>query len=151
MMFFRYLKFCFFVFVSITFYFIAIKLSLPIWQEIVKYIILPLSFIILNYAFIKLILYYIWYFNNLLIFHKDKIIVIKSTLLDTDNIEIIDLNKITKMDAFSNGIIPNILGYGTLVIEQQREKVREFWYIPKPYKACNYLNDAKVKSAEKNK
>lgn len=151
MMLFRYMKFGFFVFVSITFYFIAIKLSWSVWQDLVWYLILPLSFIILNYAFIKLILYYIWYFNNLLIFHEDKIIVIKSTLLDTDNVEIIDLNKITKMDAFSNWVIPNILGYGTLVIEQQREKVREFWYIPKPYKACNYLHEAKVKNAEKNK
>lgn len=150
-MFFRYMKFSFFVIVSVTFYLIAIKLSSSVWQEVVKYLILPLSFIVLNYAFIKLILYYIAYYNNLLIFHEDKIIVIKSTLLDTDNVEIIDLHKITKMDAYSNGIIPNILGYGTLVIEQQREKVREFWYVPKPYKACTYLNEAKEKSAEKNK
>ena len=150
-MFFRYMKFSFFVIVSVTFYLIAIKLSSSVWQEVVKYLILPLSFIVLNYAFIKLILYYIAYYNNLLIFHEDKIIVIKSTLLDTDNVEIIDLHKITKMDAYSNGIIPNILGYGTLVIEQQREKVRELWYEPKPYKAGTYLNEAKEKSAEKNK
>jgi len=150
-MFFRYMKFWFFVFISLTFYLIAVKFASSIWQEVIKYIILPLSFVVLNYAFIKLILYYIAYYNNLLIFHEDKIIVIKSTLLDTDNVEIIDLHKITKIDAYANGIIPNILGYGTLVIEQQREKVREFWYIPKPYKAITCINDKKERSIEKNK
>ncbi|MDD2907085.1 MAG: hypothetical protein PHH98_00445 [Candidatus Gracilibacteria bacterium] len=133
------------------FYIISIRFGSMLGYELVHYILLPLAFIMLNYSFIKLILYYIGYYNNLLIFHEDKIIVIKSTLLDTDNVEIIDLHKITKIDAFANGIFANIFGYGTLVIEQQRDKVREFWYVPKPYKAISMLNEVKEKNLEKNK
>lgn len=149
MMFFRYIKFAFFVFVSLTFYVLAIKFSWPLGNEVVRYIILPLSFILLNYAFIKLILYYIAFYNNLLIFHDDNIIVIKSTLLDTDNVEIIDLHKVTKIDAFATWFAANIFGYGTLVIEQQREKVREFFYVPKPYKAISHLKEARDKMEDK--
>lgn len=150
-MFFRYLKFSFYLIIAFVFYFIAVKFWSALWYELTHYIILPLSFITVNYAFIKLILYYIWFYNNLLIFHEDKIIVIKSTLLDTDNVEIIDLHKITKIDAFSDGILANILWYWTLVIEQQRDKVREFWYVPKPHKAIWLLNDVKEKNLEKIK
>lgn len=144
-MFFRYLKFSFFVFVSLIFYILAIRFTWTLWNDLVKNIILPLSFILLNYAFIKLILYYIAYYNNLLIFHENSIIVIKSTLLDTDNVEIIDLNKVTKIDAFATWIAANIFGYWTLVVEQQREKVREFFYVPKPYKAISHLKDVRDK------
>jgi len=151
MMVFRYLKFSFYLIISFVFYFISVKFWYALWWDLVNYIILPLSFITLNYAFIKLILYYIWYYNNLLIFYEDKIIVIKSTLLDTDNVEIIDLHKITKIDAFSYWILANIFWYWTLVIEQQRDKVREFWYVPKPYKAIWLLNEVKEKNLKKNK
>lgn len=150
-MFFRYLKFSFYLIIAFVFYFIAVKFWSALWYELTHYIILPLSFITVNYAFIKLILYYIWFYNNLLIFHEDKIIVIKSTLLDTDNVEIIDLHKITKIDAFSDWILANIFWYWTLVIEQQRDKVREFWYVPKPHKAIWLLNDVKEKNLEKIK
>lgn len=151
MMFFRYLKFSFYLIIAFVFYFIAVRFWYILGDDFTHYIILPLSFIILNYAFIKLILYYIWYYNNLLIFHDSVIIVIKSTLLDTDNVEIIDLHKITKIDAYADWVIANIFWYGTLVIEQQRDTVREFWYVPKPYKAIWLLNDVKEKSLEKNK
>jgi hypothetical protein len=62
------------------------------------FIIFPVIFLIINYAFLKLLLNYINYYNNLIILKDLNVIVIKTSLLDTDNIEIIDLNKITKID-----------------------------------------------------
>lgn len=78
--------------------------------------------------------------------HNNQLIVIKSSLIKTDNVEIIDLNKITKLDTYIKWIIPNLIWYGNLVIEQQRDQVREFWYIPKPYKAIWYINERKQKN-----
>lgn len=90
-------------------------------------------------------MYYIRYYNNLIIFYKQQIIVIKSSLVWTDNVEIIDLHKITKLDTFCDWIMPNLIWYWILVIEQQREQVRDFWYVPKPHKAISYLNDEREK------
>jgi len=146
---FKYVKFFFFLFISFSFYFIAIFFWDNLWKELTNYVLFPLVFITLNYSFIKLILYYIRYYNNLIILHNDKIIVIKSTLLDTDNVELIDLNKTTKIDTEIKWILANIIWYWTLIIEQQSDKIREFWYVPKPYKAIWFLKDAKSKVSEK--
>lgn len=143
---FKYIKFFFFLLVSLSFYLLALFFWDILWKEIVNYIVFPLIFISLNYAFIKLILYYIRYYNNLIILYKDQIIVIKSTLLDTDNVELIDLRKTTKIDTFCDWIIANFIWYGTLVIEQQSDKIREFWYVPRPYKAIWFLNEAREKT-----
>ncbi len=144
-MIFKYVKFSFFLLVAISFFSIWILFWEKLWYELTTYVIFPLVFISLNYAFIKLILYYIRYYNNLIILYKDQIIVIKSSLIDTDNIELIDLHKITKLDTYCNWIMPNMIWYWTLVVEQQRDKVREFWYVPKPHKAIGFLNDARDK------
>ncbi len=90
-------------------------------------------------------MYYIKYYNNLIIFYKQQIIVIKSSLLWTDNVEIVDLHKITKLDTFCNWIMPNLLWYWILVLEQQRDEVREFWYVPNPHKAISFLNEEREK------
>jgi len=132
----------FYLFLSGTLFYISMKFRTALWDDIVMYLLFPLVFVLLNYAFIKLILSYIKYYNNLIIFHKNQIIVIKSTLIEVDNVEIIDMHKITKLDTYCKWIIPNVIWYWTLVIEQQRDKVREFWYIPKPYKAISHLKEA---------
>jgi hypothetical protein len=144
-MIFKYIKFWFFLFVSFCFYFIWVIFWENLWQEVTNFLIFPLVFLTLNYAFLKLITYYIRYYNNLIIFYKQQIIVIKSSLIWTDNVEITDLHKITKIDTFCNWIMPNLIWYWTLVIEQQREEVREFWYVPQPQIAICYLNDEREK------
>ncbi len=60
-----------------------------------------------------------------------------------DNIELIDLDKITKIDTQMNGILHNLFAYGVLVIEQNRDRVREFHHIFKPYLAVRYIKDMK--------
>lgn len=141
-MLFKYFKFLFFFWISIVLYYITVRFNLP--KDLSYYFILPLSFIFLNYAFFKLILWYIKYYNNLLILHKEQLIVIKSSFLDMDDVEVVDLHKVTKIDWYCRGIIPNLLWYGTLVIEQQRDKVRDFWFIPNVHRAMNYLKEIKV-------
>lgn len=148
-MIFKYLRFSFYIIISLILLYVSYNFSSYISKEIRYYVFFPIIFLSINYAFFKLILNYIKYYNNLLILHKNQLMVIKSTLLDTDNVEIIDLNKTTKLDTFIKWLIPNIIWYGTLVIEQQRDQVREFWYVPKPYKAIWYLNEAKIKNFKK--
>ncbi|MBT3726890.1 hypothetical protein HOG21_04230 [bacterium] len=75
----------------------------------VHFLIFPIVFGLVNYAFIKLILSYIKYYNNLLIVYKGQLIVIQSSLFFKDNIEFIDINKITKLDTYCRGLIPNVL------------------------------------------
>ncbi|MDP2091186.1 MAG: hypothetical protein Q8K30_06350 [Candidatus Gracilibacteria bacterium] len=67
-----------------------------------------------------------------------------------DDIEFIDISKITKIDTYTRGIIANIIGFGNLVIEQQREQVRIFNYIPDARKALHIINAEKEKIAEKD-
>jgi len=64
-----------------------------------------------------------------------------------------------KVDVFMRGIFANILGYGNLIIEQQRDDVRMFHFVPKPYEILlvirkqreGVLNDRKSKYLVTNK
>lgn len=89
--------------------------------------------LILNYAFYKLVIWLIWYYNNLIIFIWNKIIFISSTLIMKDDLEIIDLKKVMKIDMTRRWIFANVLGFWHLIIEQQKNDVRIFHFIPKPY------------------
>ena len=60
-----------------------------------------LAFSLMNYSFLKLILYFIRYYNALIIIHEDKIVIIRSSLIMMDDIEIINSRKITKVDKFA--------------------------------------------------
>ena len=51
-----------------------------------------------------------------------------------DDIEVIDSYRIVKVDGFSRGFFANVLWYWNLVIEQQRNDVRLFHFVPLPYK-----------------
>lgn len=144
-MFFNYLHFLFFVWLSFLLYILAIKFQENLWHDFIKYIFFPLIFIILNYAFLKLIFEIIRYFNNLIILDKENLIVIKTSIIDTDNVEIIDLEKITKIDTSIVWVFPNILAYWDLILEQNRARTRTFNHIYKPYKIATYIRDSKIK------
>jgi hypothetical protein len=90
-----------------------------------------------------MLLYYIAYYNDLMIFRWFDVIIIKSTFIRANYIEIIDMNRITKIDTYINWIIQNMIWYGTLIIEQQREEVREFHFVPEPNRAVKILTRAK--------
>lgn len=85
-----------------------------------------------------------------MILKENSVIVIKTSLIDTDNIEIIDLDKITKIDTTMTWIIPNVLAYWDLVLEQFKDRTRIFHHIYKPYKLANLIKEAKS-SYEKEK
>lgn len=96
-------------------------------------------FCLVHYAFFILTSLLIKYFNNVIIISANSLVSIKCSLLLKDDIEIIDCYRITKVDAFTHWFLPNILGYGELVIEQQQQDVKKFHYIPKPYKILEII------------
>jgi hypothetical protein len=140
---FRFFKFFFFLIISVLLYYVAVKFHnvSEFAKEVTQYIIFPIIFFILNYAFIKLILYHISYYNKLIIIQWHRIILIESKLIESDYVEIININKITKIDRYINWIFKNILNIWTIVIEQQRETIRELHFIPTPHKIVNMVND----------
>jgi hypothetical protein len=112
-----------------------------IWDYIVMYFMLPIILFILNYSFFKLILWFIFYYNNFILFLKNKIIILKSSLFMIDNLEIINIAKVTKIDVKMHGILKAILKYWDIIIEQQRDEVRILRFMPNPYKALKILSE----------
>lgn len=144
-MLFRYLKSLVFIGIFwIIFSFIMTHIE-SIWNDLVYYIFFPWLFTFINYIFIKLALWYIKYYNDLLVIHNWRIIVIKSSLLFKDNIEFLDISKITKLDTYCEWIIQNTLWYWKVVVEQQRDEVREFHYVPQPSRAMSIIGKEKEK------
>lgn len=156
MLIFSYFKAFFFLLLAFLIYYFSIKYQSNLWEELVYYLLFPIIFIILNYAFIKMILYYIRYYNNLIILIKDQIIFVRTTLIKEDNVEVIEVDKITKMDTKMEWIISNILSIGSLIVEQNRDRITENKYILKPYRIINYLKQMKkgnskfIENVEKN-
>lgn len=140
-----------FLFLAFIFYYICMKYREALWKDVINYVFLPSILILVNYAFIKIILYYIRFYNDLLIISNWQLIVIKASLLFVDDIEFIDISKITKIDTFTRGLIPNIIWYWNLIVEQQRDQVREFHYIPEARKALHLIKAEKEKFVEKIK
>lgn len=143
MLIFSYIKAFFFLLLAFLIYYFTLKYQANFWEELVYYLLFPIIFIILNYAFIKMILYYIRYYNNLIILIKDQIIFVRTTLIKEDNVEVIEVDKITKMDTKMEWIISNILSIGSLIVEQNRDRITENKYILKPYRIINYLKEMK--------
>jgi hypothetical protein len=144
-MIFKYFKFFLFLLITFILYYIWVRYIDSIWHELIHVIVFPIVFLLVNYAFIKLILWYIKFYNDLLIIHDWQLIVIKSSLFFKDNIEFIDINKITKLDTYCTWFIANFFSFWTLVAEQQRDEVRKFHSVPNPFIALQLLNEEKQK------
>ena len=113
--------------------------------EGLKYLSFIVVFALLNYAFISLISNIIDYYNDLIILHKDRMFILKSSLILKDDMEIIDINKIQKIDGFKRWIFQNLLWYWNIVIEQQKNDVRIFHFISKPHKILTLLRSQRDK------
>lgn len=150
-LFFKYIKSLFFLIFALLLLYAAISYRNIIWEELMHIFIYPTVFILVNYAFIKLILWYIKFYNDLLIIYNWHLIVIKSSLFFKDDIEFIDINKITKLDTYCRWLIPNMLGYGNLVVEQQRDEARIFHFVPDLFKAIQILKNAKQITIDERK
>jgi len=147
------LKFIFFLLLSYIIYYIYILMSINIIESnlYIKYILFFAIFIILNYSFVKFILDIIEYNNNLIIIQKDHIIILKASLILQDDIEIIDSYRVMKVDAFCHWIIANIIWYWNLIIEQQKDDVRVFHFIPTPFKVLKILREQKKNVLDERK
>lgn len=110
-----------------------------------SYFLFPTLLVIINYAFVKMILNLIEYNNNLLIFVRNKVILTKWTLFLVDDVEIIDIKKIMKVDVECRWFFANFIWWWHLVIEQQKNDVRIIHFMPKPYKVLKLLEEKRDK------
>lgn len=109
--------------------------------QIIEFLILPFAFLVVNYAFMKLILNLIEYNNNLVLFVRNKVILTKWTVLLVDDVEIIDIKKIMKVDVECRWILANFIWWWHLIIEQQKNDVRVIHFIPRPYEVLKFLEE----------
>ncbi|MDD2487431.1 MAG: hypothetical protein PHS92_03610 [Candidatus Gracilibacteria bacterium] len=135
------IKFLFLIIIAVLIYILTYKFKIILGDEVIHYFIFPIILFILNYAFIKFMLGLIFYYNDLVILLKDKIIILKSSLFMQDDLEIIDISKVMKIDVHCHGLLSNMIGFGNLVIEQQRDELRILHFIPKPYKIFQILRE----------
>lgn len=110
-----------------------------IWDDIFLYIFFPFCFVLINYAFLKIVLDLIEYYNYMFIIKEDQIIIINSSFLLRDDIEIIEAYKIIKMDAYSRGLFSNIFWFWNIVVELQTKEERIFRFMPNPYRLIKKL------------
>ena len=110
-------------------------------KETIQFILFPIALLLINYAFMKLILAIINYYNKLIIIIADKLILIDSTLVMREDIELIELQKIVKIDIMCHGIFAAIFGYGHLIIEQQRDEARTLHFVSRPYDILHLMRE----------
>jgi hypothetical protein len=138
------LKSVFFIFIALVLYYYSYKyvdvIKKTDWLNIIAFLII---FFMIHYSFIKMILYIIYYYNDLVIMERDQIIILKSSLILIDDMEIIDIYKIVKMDSFSHWFFWNILWYWSIVIEQQKNEVRTFHFISDPHRMLDIFKKQK--------
>lgn len=114
--------------------------------DTVEYVIMfPIIFILANYAFFRLILAIVKYENKLLILADDKLVIVNCTLILQDDIEVMNLYRIMKIDVERHGLLAMFFGYGTLIMEQQKNDVRSFHFIAEPFETLRILNEHIVK------
>lgn len=131
----RIIKFIFLLLISVFLYWVSFKVMQQYPDvEYLNWIFFVFIFGLVNYAFLSFIFYLIYYYFDLIVIYKDQIVMIKCSLLLRDDIEVIDAYRIMKVDGFSRGLMANIIWYGNLVIEQQKDDVRTLHFVPKPYK-----------------
>lgn len=133
-LFFRKLKFIFFFALAAIVYGFAYFYSGSIEKDVMYFIVFPFIFILLNYAFVRLILSYIRYYNRLFIIYEDHIFITHSSLMMIDDFEVIDIHKVMKIDSFSRWLLSNMFWYWDILLEQQQDEIRTFHFMPDPYK-----------------
>lgn len=134
-------KFIFRWLITLSLTLFVIYFKEKIWDEIVQIFFYPLIIIFLTYSFFAFIQSLIVYYNNLVIFVHDKIIIFRSSLFLQDDLEIIDVSKIMKIDVQMHWVFSNLLWYGNLVIEQQRDELFTLHFVPDPYRALQLLRE----------
>jgi hypothetical protein len=138
-------RFLFFLFACGIFGYFIWLYSEDIPDTVEYAIMFPIIFILANYAFFRLILAIVKYENKLLILADDKLVIVNCTLVLQDDIEVMNLYRIMKIDVERHGLLAMFLGYGNLIMEQQKNDVRRFHFIARPYDTLRILNDHLLK------
>ena len=133
------IKFLFLAFIIIVVTFFWVFYREIIWDELFLYVLFPFCFILLNYAFLRLVLALIEYYNYMFIIKDDQIIIINSSFILRDDIEIIESYKIIKMDSYSRWFFSNILWFWNIIVELQTKEERIFRFMPNPFRLINKL------------
>lgn len=134
-------KFVFRWIITVVLIFSAVYFREKIWEDYLNLLFFPLLLIFILYSFVSLVLWLIEYYNDLVIFLHDKIIIINSTFYLKDDLEIIDVSKIMKIDIACHWFFANFLGYWNLIIEQQRDELFTLRFIPNPYRALELFRE----------
>lgn len=157
LLFFKLAKFIFLLLVSFFIYWTLLNYWDVIWQDFISinYIVFTFCFVTLNYAFITLIIYFIEYYNKIIIITNEEIIFLRSTLILRDDLEVLDLYRIMSIDTFCHWLFANIFNYWEVVIEQQQlddnENIKKIYFIPNPYKFISIIKEKKKKVLEERK
>ncbi|MDD2487296.1 MAG: hypothetical protein PHS92_02920 [Candidatus Gracilibacteria bacterium] len=114
--------------------------SSPVYDNVLHFYVMPFLLLIVNLILLVHIYDIIGYYNNIILIDDNNIMIIQNSLLLREDIEVISLSQITKINIICQGILPNILGYGKLVIEQQRTQTRPLFHIHNPYLILNHIN-----------
>ena len=98
-----------------------------------------LLFSFVNFAALALILDIIAHFNNLIYINDTHIYIIQNWLFIKEDIEIIELSQVTKVNIVCQWFLPNICSFWKIVIEQQRTETRPLFFIPEPYRVMSNI------------
>ena len=134
-------KFLFVILVTSILYTALIMYKEDLNLGIINNIFFPVILLLVNYGLVQLALGIIRYYNQLVIIVRDKFIIMDSTLMLQEDLEIMDLSKVMKIDVEVHGFFASILGYGHLIMEQQKDEVRVIHFMPKPYKIWQILRE----------
>ncbi|OIP53142.1 hypothetical protein AUK10_02805 [Candidatus Gracilibacteria bacterium CG2_30_37_12] len=64
-----------------------------------------------------------------------------NSLILQEDLEIMDLSKVMKIDVECHGLLANTFGFGHLIIEQQKDEVKIIHFISKPYEVWQILRE----------
>lgn len=110
-------------------------------EGLIRYFAFPAILILVNYAIIQFVLGVVKYFNLLVVIVHDHITIISSSLILKEDIEILELSKVMKIDVEMHGLIQNLLGFGALIIEQQKNDVRTLHLVPDPFAILRIIRE----------
>ena len=95
----------------------------------------------INIIWFSFIIDIVWHYNNLILIDSTNMIILQNWLLFREDIEIIWIDQITKVNVICQWFLPNACSYGKLIIEQQRTETRPLFFIPQPYIILNEIRD----------
>lgn len=105
----------------------------------IHYMYIGALWLLIHYAFFSLIFWFIRYFYNVIIIYHNQIVLIKCSLLFKDDIELIDAYRVMKIDSFQRWFWANIIWFWDITLEQQKNDVRTFHFLPDPYRILSIL------------